>query len=234
MQAAWSAPKSARGQRRWLYAGADGRRGAGDISACLCEVPYRPAARFAPISLVTSSEYILAVHPSLPAERQGSSSHWRARVRGGSFFLRPGTSFAASGGLLEQSAGIDMLHVPYKGGGPAATAILSGKVSLMWHRTHVVPHAKAGRLRLLTIASCRRSPAIPELPALQKLYRAWRCARGTACWRRRSPGDIIAGLNAGRQGIATRRWPPGSGAPSRNRSRALRTIAAHIKAEHAR
>ena len=132
-------------------------------------IPYDPVRDFAPISLVALSEYILAVHPSLPVESVKDLIAL-AKARPGQIIYGSSGTFGLphlAGELLEQAAGIDMIHVPYKGGGPAARAILGGEVAFMFGTgPTVVPLSKAGRLRLIAIASNKRSPAMPELPTV--------------------------------------------------------------------
>ncbi|MPZ46534.1 MAG: tripartite tricarboxylate transporter substrate binding protein [Betaproteobacteria bacterium] len=132
-------------------------------------LPYDPVRDFAPISLVALSEYILAVHPSLPV-KSVKDLIALAKARPGQIVYGSSGTFGLphlGGELLEQAAGVDMLHVAYKGGGPAARAILGGEVAFMFGTgPTVVPLAKAGRLRLIAIASNKRSPALPELPTV--------------------------------------------------------------------
>jgi tripartite-type tricarboxylate transporter receptor subunit TctC len=203
-------------------------------------LPYEPFRDFAPISLVAASEYILAVHPSLPVKTV-KDLIGLARARPGQIAFSSSGNFGLphlAGELLKQSAKIDMLHVPYKGGGPAAAAILSGEVSIYFGTgPTVVPHAKAGRLRLIATASRQRSASMPELPAIAETLpgvevSAWYgllAPAGTAA-------DIILRLNAEtvkalasskiRQQIANTGADPVSSTPEE--------FAAYIKAEHAR
>jgi len=133
------------------------------------KLPYDPVRDFAPISLVASSEYILAVHPSLPVKTVKDLVAL-ARVRPGQIVFASTGLFSLphlAGELLKQQGRIQMLHVPYKGGGPAAMAILGGEVSLMFGTgPTVVPHAKAGRLRLIATAGGTRSKSLAELPTV--------------------------------------------------------------------
>jgi tripartite-type tricarboxylate transporter receptor subunit TctC len=163
-------------------------------------LPYDPVRDFAPISLVALSEYILAVHPSLPV-KSVKDLIALAKARPGQIVYGSSGTFGLphlAGELLEQSAGIDMLHVAYKGGGPAARAILGGEVAFMFGTgPTVVPHAKAGRLRLIAIASDKRSPAMPELPTVAETLpgvevSAWYGLLAPAG----TPKDIITRLHA--------------------------------------
>lgn len=164
------------------------------------KLPYDPIRDFAPISLVASSDYILAVHPSLPV-RTVKDLIGLARARPGQIAFASTGNFGLphlAGELLKQQAKVSMLHVAYKGGGPAAIAILSGEVSLMFGTgPTVVPHAKAGRLRLIATAGDKRSKSLPELPTVAETLpgvevSAWYGVLAPSG----TPKDIIAKLNA--------------------------------------
>jgi tripartite-type tricarboxylate transporter receptor subunit TctC len=72
--------------------------------------------------------------------------------------------------MLKQHVGIDLIHVPYRGGGPAALALLSGEVSVMFGGGSVVPTIKSGKLRGLASTGTVRNPATPELPTIAEVY----------------------------------------------------------------
>jgi tripartite-type tricarboxylate transporter receptor subunit TctC len=72
--------------------------------------------------------------------------------------------------MFKARAGIDLLHVPFKGGGPATVAILSGEVSAMFGGNSVSGHLKSGKLRALAVAGKKRSAAYPDLPRLSEFY----------------------------------------------------------------
>jgi tripartite-type tricarboxylate transporter receptor subunit TctC len=72
--------------------------------------------------------------------------------------------------LLKQRAGITLTHAPYKGGGPAAIAVVSGECAAMFGGGSVVPLVKSGKLKALAVSSARRSPALPELPTIGEIY----------------------------------------------------------------
>lgn len=164
------------------------------------KLPYDPVRDFDPVSLFASSEYILAVHPSLPVKTVRNLIDL-AKSRPGQIAYSSSGTFGLphlGGELLAQAADLKMIHVAYKGGGPAASAILGGEVAFMFGTgPTVVPHAKAGRLRLIAIASPKRVPAMPDLPTIAETVpgveiSAWYgliVPAGT-------PKDIIARLHA--------------------------------------
>ncbi|HEV8518047.1 MAG TPA: tripartite tricarboxylate transporter substrate binding protein [Burkholderiales bacterium] len=139
------------------------------IPATYGKIPYEPLKDFAPISLLTAQPYLMVIHPSVPAN---SVKEFIALAKS-----RPGQLNYASGGygtaphlaaeLLKSLAGIDLVHVPYKGGGPAVTAIVSGEVSVLFSSLPTtLPQVQAGRLKMLAISSAKRSAVLPQLPTL--------------------------------------------------------------------
>ena len=164
------------------------------------KLPYDVARDLAPVTLVASSDYILSVHPSLPV-KSVKDLVALARARPGQIaFSSSGLSSLPhlAGELFKQRAKVDMLHVPYKAGGPAALAILGGEVSLMFGTgPTVVPHAKNGKLRLIATASEHRSKSLPELPTVGEtlpniVVTAWYGMQVPAG----TPREIITRLNA--------------------------------------
>jgi tripartite-type tricarboxylate transporter receptor subunit TctC len=122
----------------------------------------------APISLVVTSPYLLVVHPSVPAK---SIRELLAVAK-----AQPGkVTYSSSGNasnlhvaveLFANLAGVKMLHIPYKGGGPALTAVLGGEADLSALAVSaVMSHVNAGRMRALAITSPKRLPALPQIPA---------------------------------------------------------------------
>lgn len=126
---------------------------------------------FAPIALLGISEAALVVHPSLPVN---SVKELIALAK-----ARPGTLNYASSGvggfphmnteLLKLMAGIDMVHVPFKGGGPAITDVVAGHTQLiLTSLPGLLQHIKAGKLKVLGVGSLHRSPSLPEVPTISE------------------------------------------------------------------
>jgi tripartite-type tricarboxylate transporter receptor subunit TctC len=130
---------------------------------------YDPLKDFAPVTLVSTSPYVITVHPSVPAH---SVKQLVALARARSDAVVYGSSGVATGihlttELFMMTAGIKMVHVPYKGGAPATTDLLSGQVAVMFNNViTAVPHVKSGRLRALAVTTQTRSPALPEAPTV--------------------------------------------------------------------
>jgi tripartite-type tricarboxylate transporter receptor subunit TctC len=135
------------------------------------KVTYDPVRDFEPVSLVALAPNVLVVHPSLPVK---SVKELVALAK-----ARPGqVNFAGSGSgstphlaaeLFNTLANVRMIHVPYRGTGPAIVGLMSGEASVMFMpTTNAVPLVKAGRLRALAVTSRERVPAMPELPTVSE------------------------------------------------------------------
>jgi len=131
------------------------------------KLPFDTLRDLAPVILVANSANVLLAHPSLPA-RSVKELIALARARpdqvaygsGGN-----GTSTHLSGELLAQMGGVKMIHVPYKGAGPANIALLSGQITWMFgNAIPSVPHIKTGRLRALAVTGEKPLPALPGVP----------------------------------------------------------------------
>ena len=133
------------------------------------KLPYDTIKDFAPVTVAVTASYVLVVHPSLPA-RSVKELIALARARPGQInYSTSGSSGPQhlAGELFKLMAGVDMTHVPYKGGGPAVVALVGGHVSVQFSTpVSALPHIKSGRLRPLAVTSSTRSPALPELPTI--------------------------------------------------------------------
>jgi tripartite-type tricarboxylate transporter receptor subunit TctC len=132
-------------------------------------VKYDPVRDFEPITLVASTPYLLVVHPGVKAK---SLKEFIALAKS-----QPGKLNYASAGsgtttqiameMLKLAAGLDMVHVPYNGNGPAGTATMGGQVqALFGSMPAVLPHAKAGRLHPIAVGTAKRSSALPDVPTV--------------------------------------------------------------------
>src|SRR5437660_2071854 len=132
-------------------------------------LPYDGLRAFTPITLLVRFPWVIAVHPSVPATNfQELVAYARAHpgaISYGSFGT--GSSGHISVDYLKNLLGIDIVHVPYKGAGPAVTDLLAGRIQMMMVTPLLVePHARAGKLRLVAAATARRIPGLPELPTI--------------------------------------------------------------------
>lgn len=134
------------------------------------KLPYDAIGSFSPISLIALSDYVLTVHPSLPA-RSVKELLAIAKARPGELTYASSGNLGGphlGGELINLMAKVKLLHVPYKGNGPAALAVLTGESTMLFGSgPTVVPHVTAGRLRALATTGKKRS--IPDLPAISEL-----------------------------------------------------------------
>lgn len=132
-------------------------------------LPFDPVRDFAPVSQLVSLPHILVVHPSLPVktvkELVALAKSRPGELNFGSSGIATSTHLAAE--LFMHSARVKMVNVPYKGGAPGMTALLSGEVQLYFATiSTALPHIKAGKLRPLGVTSAKRSTAAPEFPTI--------------------------------------------------------------------
>ena len=141
------------------------------INPLLGSVPYDTARDFAPVSLMASAPNVLVVHPSVPAKSVKELIELaRARPRQLNYASGgPGSTPHLSGALFAVMAGIDIVHVPYKGTGPASADLLGGQVQMAFFGIPpLLPHIKSGKLRALAVTGMRRSPELPEVPTMHE------------------------------------------------------------------
>jgi tripartite-type tricarboxylate transporter receptor subunit TctC len=156
---------------------------------------------FAPVAPIGEFSYLLAVHPSVPAKnvkdlvalakRQPGRLSYGSNGRGSAYHL--------SGELLCTMAGIDMLHVPYKGGGSSAIPdLVTGRVDMMWNNpVFLTPHIEAGRLRAIATTGEKRIPAMPGVPTIGETVKGYEMSG----WQgivapAGTPRDVITRLSA--------------------------------------
>jgi tripartite-type tricarboxylate transporter receptor subunit TctC len=133
-------------------------------------LPYDGEKAFAPVGLVIRSPQVLCAHPSLPVKDfAGFLDHARARQPDGVSFASagPGSSSHLATELLMSMAGLRMLHVPYRGGGPALQALVAGEVNVVFADAVIaLPFARAGTVRMLGVSTSDRAPLAPEVPTI--------------------------------------------------------------------
>ena len=169
-------------------------------------LPFDAIRDFTPIGLLTTSAYLLIVHPSVPASNV-SDLVALARAKPGqlSYGSAGNGSFAhLAGELLKSSARIDLVHVPYKGGAGSLAGVLSGEIPVAFVGIPpTLPHVRSGKVRALGVTAPKRVPALPQVPAIAEAgfpdfdvtarYGFYAPAR--------TPHAIVARLNAGLRAI---------------------------------
>jgi len=125
-----------------------------------------------PVSPVATNAFVLAINPSVPAKTFQEFIEIARKSN-------PPLTYASGGNgsqhhlmmeMLKQRAGIELMHVPYKGGAPATTATLAGETQVMFSGTSVSPQVKAGKLRAIASSGAKRSEAFPDVPAIGEFY----------------------------------------------------------------
>src|SRR5206468_2215919 len=133
------------------------------------KLPYDTRKDFAPITMLVIITSVLVVHPSLPVSSVKELIVY-AKARPGQLSYAStgnGTPTHLAAELFKSMAGLDIVHVPYKGAAPAVVDLIGGQVQLsLISAPGVVPHLKAGRLRALAVTNSKRSALLPELPTM--------------------------------------------------------------------
>ena len=164
------------------------------------KLPYDPVKDYAPIMLVARNPYVLVVHPTVPVNSLQQLIAL-AKARAGQLtFSSSGNGSGAhlSGEMLKTMAKVDMLHIPYKGAGALLPDLIAGQVHLSFVTwSSVGQHVKGGRLRALGVTTVKRSPALPDLPAIAETLPGY----DLPVWYgivapAGTPREIVARLNA--------------------------------------
>ncbi len=130
-------------------------------------MPYDTRRDLAPVALVGAVPSVLVAHPALPANTVAELVALAKAKPGGLSYGSggSGTSEHLAAEMFRSLAGLDMVHVPYKGGANAMTDVIGGQISLMFtNMLGAMPHIRSGKLKALGIADTRRSPSLPEVP----------------------------------------------------------------------
>lgn len=165
-------------------------------------LPYNVEKDLAPVSLGTISALLLVAHPSFPVKTvKDLIALGKAKPRTHAYAsVGVGSPMHLSGELFKMMTGTEFIHVPYKGGAPATTALLGGQEAQFGFigMGPVLPHVKSGRLRSLAISTAKRATLLPDVPTLQE---AGVAGFDTSIWfaflvPAKTPRGVIAKLNA--------------------------------------
>jgi len=133
------------------------------------KLPFDPVKDFSPVSLVAITPNILVAHPSIPVKSIKELIAY-AKAKPGTLNFPSagvGSSSHLAGELLKSLAGISMVHVPFKGGGPALVAVIAGEVQIMFATMPAaMPHVKSGKVKPVAVTTAKRSKAMPDLPTI--------------------------------------------------------------------
>jgi tripartite-type tricarboxylate transporter receptor subunit TctC len=134
-------------------------------------IPYDTIRDFAPISLISIGPFVLMTHPSVPAKTIKELIALAKSQPGKLNYASAGNGVAnhLAGELFKQMAGVDIVHVPYKGAPQAVTDVLAGHMNMMFNSVApIVGFIKTGKIRVLGIASLQRSPQLPDVPTIHE------------------------------------------------------------------
>ena len=163
------------------------------------KLAYQPLRDFIPVAMMIRYPSLLVAHPSVPIKNVADMI---ALAK-----AKPGTLNYSSGGignfshlgleLLALQAGIKIVHVPYRGVGPATTAVIAGEVQLMYNNTATaLEHVRAGKLTALAVGDARRLPALPDIPAIGETVPGFDMSPWVGIFvPARTPGEIVARLS---------------------------------------
>ena len=135
-------------------------------------MPFDPFKDLVPVTSLVSNQIVLTVNPASPANSLREFVELARASKPPLFYasIGNGSNHHLAMELLKQHVGIDVIHVPYRGGGPAALAVLTNEMAAMFGGGSVVPTIKSGKLRGLATTGKVRNPATPELPTIDEIY----------------------------------------------------------------
>jgi tripartite-type tricarboxylate transporter receptor subunit TctC len=161
---------------------------------------YDPIKDLAPVTMVAVSPHALVIHPSIPANSVKELIAWAKANPGKLNFASAGNGTAVhlAGEQFKMATGIEMVHVPYKGGAQALTGMVGGEVNMTLNGLlATLPHIKSGKLKALAIAGKTRSPVLPDLPTVEEAgvpgfqSGSWQGLLATGG----TPKDVVAKIN---------------------------------------
>ena len=164
------------------------------------KMPYDPLKDFTPVVRTVDVNYVLVVHPSLSAKSVAELVAYAKAHPGKLSYGSAGSGSLPHLGteLFKARTGTDIVHVPYKGGGPMVTDLLGGNVQMVIaDQANLMPHVQSGKLRALAVATAKRSPNAPDLPTIAEAAlpgfeaTAWQGLVGPAGM----PPDVVKRLN---------------------------------------
>lgn len=172
----------------------------GTAPALYASLPYEDKD-FAPAALIATTPYVLVVHPSMAATNMAQLLAYLRANPGKVEYASssPGTAQHLAGELMQRMAGVNIVHVPYKGTGALMPDLLSGRVPMMFENIAIMtPHIRKGALRPIAISSVKRTPLLPDVPTVAETGLAgfevlgWFALLAPA----KTPPDVVRRLNS--------------------------------------
>ncbi len=178
-----------------------GTAGSHGINAAVYDkLAYDPIKDFEPVILINKTPNVCVIHPSIPATNLAEFVALAKKEPGKYSFASGGNGSSAhlSGEYLKMMAGIDLLHVPYKGASPAVQSVIAGQVQMFCgNLPPAIPHIKSGKLRALGVTTLKRSPELPDVPTIDESgYKGFESVAWFAFFAPKgTPPDAISKLN---------------------------------------
>ncbi len=139
------------------------------MSAAINKLPYDPVKSFAPVAMLGVGPLVLVAHPSFPANNAKGLVDLAAAKPNTLTYASAGTGGINhfGGALFARMTGVQLVHVPYKGGAPALTDVMGGQVQLMWGTMPLtLRQVRAGKIKALGVTSAKRAPLLPDVPTV--------------------------------------------------------------------
>jgi tripartite-type tricarboxylate transporter receptor subunit TctC len=143
----------------------------------LQKVSFDPYKDFAPVSIVGTNPFVLGIHASVPAKTVKEFVEYAKAHQGQLNFASAGagTTTHLTGALFLSRAGLRMTHIPYKGGAQAVSDLVGGQVHMYFgNASELIQHSKSGKITLLGVSSEKRTPQLPDVPAIAETYPGFR------------------------------------------------------------
>lgn len=167
--------------------------------ALMANMPFKGVDDFTPLGLLAYVTNTMVVNPSVPANNVKELIAFAKANPGKLAYASagPGSTNHLSAVLFEKMAGVEMLHVPYKGGAPAVVDTVAGQTQLLFSAgTQTLPHVKAGKLKLLAVTEARRSPLLPNVPTVGETIPGYELSVWYGAFGPKNmPADLVARLN---------------------------------------
>jgi tripartite-type tricarboxylate transporter receptor subunit TctC len=141
------------------------------------KVSFDPYKDFAPVSIVGTNPFVLGVHTSIPAQTVKEFVDYAKARQGQLNYASAGTGTTThlTGALFLAIAGVQMTHIPYKGGAQAVADLVGGQVQMYFgNASELIQHSKSGKIRMLGVSSEKRAPQLPDVPAIAESYPGFR------------------------------------------------------------
>ncbi len=169
-------------------------------NAALYKLPYDPVKDIQPLVMIGESGFALALHPSVPVKSVAEIITYAKANPGKLNYASTGTGGIThlSTELFDLMAGTKMTHIPYKGTGPALSDLIGGQVQVLFGSfPATIPHVKSGKLRGIGVTTAKRSPALPDVPAIGETVKDYEAVLWYGLWGPKGiPKPVIARWNS--------------------------------------